>query len=382
MVTAKQIDRWPIRAVLVAGLLLVSARASAFSLLEEHGLAEWQHSTSGTTSNPGSLPDRNQVLLSPGDRIELTVPADTEVLFSGPYEIERDGTIHIPFVGPVSVRGLTLTEVESLLVHTFETQELFLPGVAVSVRVLNYGPATVHISGAVFDPGTALVNQPPLEVLTGGQDSIAQIPGDAPRRLLTDAIRAAGGITPVADLSDVRIIRGDRTHTVDLRGVFDGTPFENPFVFDGDRIVVPKREFVADYVRPSALTPPTVQVFISATTVPANTNSQANGEGVLEFPYGSHFSQALGPANCLGGTSITNSRRSALLVRTDRQTGEVFALDRRVERLARDSQAADENPFLMPGDLVACYDSAVTNVSDVLRIVGQVIFPIGLFWGR
>lgn len=341
-----------------------------------------QDSTGLPNPEGGMVQDWNTIQLSPGDRIELTIPADTEALFSGPYEIERDGTIHIPFVGPVSVRGLTLTEVESLLVQTFETRELFLPGVVASVRVLNYGPATVHISGAVFDPGTAIVNQPPLEVLTGGQDSIAQIPGDAPRRLLTDAIRAAGGITPVADLSDVQLIHGSHTQTVDLRGVFDGTPFENPFVFEGDRIVVPEQDFEADYVRPSPLTPPTVQVFISATTVPATTNSQANGEGVLEFPYGSHFSQALGPANCLGGTSATNSRRSAVLVRTNRHTGEVFALDRRVEHLARDSHAADENPFLMPGDLVACYDSAVTNFSDVLRIVGQVILPIGLFWSR
>ncbi|MEL7084938.1 MAG: polysaccharide biosynthesis/export family protein [Cyanobacteria bacterium J06597_1] len=361
---------------------MYAPKTSAFTLLEEHGLVNQQDSTGLPNPEGGMVQDWNTIQLSPGDRIELTVPADTEALFSGPYEIERDGTIHIPFVGPVSVRGLTLTEVESLLVQTFETQELFLPGVVASVRVLNYGPATVHISGAVFDPGTAIVNQPPLEVLTGGQDSIAQIPGDAPRRLLTDAIRAAGGITPVADLSDVRLIRGSHTQTVDLRGVFDGTPFENPFVFEGDRIVVPEQEFVADYVRPSPLTPPTVQVFISATTVPATTNSQANGEGVLEFPYGSHFSQALGPANCLGGTSATNSRRSAVLVRTNRHTGEVFALDRRVEHLARDSHAADENPFLMPGDLVACYDSAVTNFSDVLRIVGQVILPIGLFWSR
>ena len=157
-------------------------------------------------------------------------------------------------------------------------------------------------------------------------------------------------------------------------------PFENPFVLDGDRIVVPKQEFEADYVRPSPLTPPTVQIFLSSTTVPATSNSQANSEGMLEFPYGSHFSQALGPANCLGGASITNSRRSAVLIRTNRKTGQVFALDRRVEDLARGSEANDENPFLMPGDLVACYDSAVTNLSDVLRIIGQAVFPIGLFW--
>ena len=125
-----------------------------------------------------------------------------------------------------------------------------------------------------------------------------------------------------------------------------------------------------------------MRIFISSLTVPASSNSQANGQGVVELAYGAHFSQALGPANCLGGTSITNSRRSAVLVRTDRKTGEVFALDRRVEDLARDPDDAAENLFLMPGDLVACYDSAVTNVADVLRIIGQAILPIDLFWGR
>ncbi|MGK7906393.1 MAG: polysaccharide biosynthesis/export family protein [Synechococcus sp.] len=350
-----------------------AAEMRAFSpLLEEYGLEE---------NNESPRDNYSTARLSPGDRIQLTIPADTEELFSGPYEVQQDGTIPIPFIGAFSVQGLTLDEIETLLVRTLENQELFLPGVAASVQILNYGSAIVHISGAVFDPGTTQVNQLPLELLAGGQGSAASIPGDAPRRLLTDAIRAAGGITPVADLSRVQLERNHRTETFDLRGVFEGSAFENPLILSGDRIVVPRQEFEADYARPSVLTPPTIQVFLSSTTVPATSNSQANEQGIIELPYGAHFSQVLGPANCLGGTSATNARRSAVLIRTERKTGQVFALDRKVEDLVRDSEANDENPFLMPGDLVACYDSAVTNFRDVFRIVGETILPIGVFWG-
>ena len=352
---------------------VAAAEMQAFSpLLEEYGLGE------NSKSNWNNF---DTARLSPGDRIQLTIPVDTEELFSGPYEVQQDGTIPIPFVGAFAVRGLTLDEVETMLVLTLESQELFLPGVVVNVQILNYGPAIVHISGAVFDPGTTQVNQLPLEVLAGGQGSAASIPGDTPRRLLTDAIRAAGGVTPIADLSRVQVERSNRTETFDLRGVFEGSAFENPLILSGDRIVVPRQDFVADYARPSVLTPPTIQVFLSSATVPATSNSQANEQGIVELPYGAHFSQVLGPANCLGGTSITNSRRSAVLIRTERKTGQVFALDRKVEDLVRNSEANDENPFLMPGDLVACYDSAVTNFRDVFRIVGETILPIGVFWG-
>ncbi|MEO1133322.1 MAG: SLBB domain-containing protein, partial [Cyanobacteria bacterium J06639_1] len=252
----------------------------------------------------------------------------------------------------------------------------------VDVRVLHYGAAIVHVSGAVFDPGTVEVNREPLDLQAGSLQSLTQIPGDAPRRRLTDAIRAAGGITPIADLQEVTLIRDGREQTFNLTGIFDGTPYPNPFLLDGDRAIVPEDRFRNEWVRPSIVTPPDVTVFLSSTTIPSSTNSSANDNGTLVFPYGTHFSQALGPANCLGGTQVSNAKRRAVLVRTDRLTGQVFTLDRRVEDIARDSDASAENPFLMAGDLVACYDSTVTNVREFFRTLGDIILPFGLFWNR
>ncbi|MEM6448065.1 MAG: polysaccharide export protein, partial [Cyanobacteria bacterium P01_D01_bin.123] len=157
-------------------------------------------------------------------------------------------------------------------------------------------------------------------------------------------------------------------------------PYPNPFILDGDRIVVPEDAFNNEWVRPSIITPPDVTVFLSSTTIPSSTNSSANDNGTLVFPYGTHFSQALGPANCLGGTQVSNARRHAVLVRTDRLTGQVYTLDRRVEDIARDSDASVENPFLMAGDLVACYDSTVTNIREFFRTLGDIILPFSLFW--
>ena len=84
--------------------------------------------------------------------------------------------------------------------------------------------------------------------------------------------------------------------------------------------------------------------------------------------------------NCAGGTDITNAKRRAILVRTNRLTGETTYLERGVEELIRDSHNNDDNPFLMPRDGVACYDSLVTNTHDIFKIIGDIINPFkGLF---
>ncbi|MGL6343765.1 MAG: polysaccharide biosynthesis/export family protein, partial [Waterburya sp.] len=82
--------------------------------------------------------------------------------------------------------------------------------------------------------------------------------------------------------------------------------------------------------------------------------------------------------NCAGGTEVTNAHRHAVLVRVNRLTGETTHVDRSVEDLLRDSHNDKDNPFLMPKDGVACYDSTVTNIRDIFKTLSDILNPFNL----
>ncbi len=54
--------------------------------------------------------------LSPGDRIRLLIPEGE--LFSGVYEVNIDGSIQIPYLEPLPVKGLEISEVKQKIYRT------------------------------------------------------------------------------------------------------------------------------------------------------------------------------------------------------------------------------------------------------------------------
>jgi polysaccharide biosynthesis/export protein len=315
--------------------------------------------------------------LSPGDRIRLLIPEGE--LFNGVYEVNTDGTISIPYLAPLPVVGLEILTIQDLIKTQLITKKYFQPQfLQISVVPLALAPIAVNVSGETFQTGRVLINNRSAEVRA---QQLTQSSGDyAPDRFLTSALRGAGGVTPTADVTQIRIIRQNKQLTIDLSGIFTGEPVEDIPLIAGDMIIVPKRDTIDPrIVRPSQITPPGITVFLSNLTVPASSNSSsAIGKDASSFPYGSRFSQAVFATNCVGGTAPTNAPRRAVLVRTDRPSGETVAIDRSVEDLIRNSKDQIANPFLMPQDSVACYDSTVTEVRGVLEFVGDILNPIKL----
>ncbi len=315
--------------------------------------------------------------LSHGDRIRLLIPEGE--LFNGVYEVNTDGTITIPYLAPLPVVGLEIPIIQDLIKTQLITKKYFQPQfLQITVLPLALAPVAVNVSGETFQTGRVLINNRSAEVRA---QQLTQSSGDyAPDRFLTSALRSAGGVMPNADVTKISIIRQNKKLTVDLSGIFTGEPVEDVPLIAGDMIIVPKRDTIDPrIVRPSQITPPGITVFLSNLTVPASSNSSsAIGKDASGFPYGSRFSQAVFAANCVGGTAPTNAPRRAVLVRTDRLSGETVAIDRSVEDLIRNSQDQIANPFLMPQDSVACYDSTVTEVRGVLDFVGDILNPIKL----
>ncbi len=336
-----------------------------------------------TSSSPSSLPNSliaplplESFPLSPGDQIRILV-ADGEI-FSGIYLINLNGEIQIPYLKPLKVAGLTLPETQLLIQEQLIKQKMFKPNYAkVSVSIVQWGVAEVDVSGSVFQPGPVTLNARSAPEQSLAKDRVS---GDLPgERTLVAALRSAGGITPLANLQKVTLVRQKQTYTVDLSGIFLGQPVSNIPLIRGDRVIVPTTGVWQNaLVRPSPITLPALQIRISNLTVPATSNASASvSRDAITFPYGARFSQAVVSGNCVGGTQTTNANRFAILVRTDRLMGSTKVYESSIEDLLRDGND-DINPFLMPDDGVACYDSTVTNIRDIFKGFVDVLSPLNL----
>ena len=177
----------------------------------------------------GSMP------LSPGDRLRLRVIGDETL--DGLYEIGPGGALDLPFVGAVPARGLRAPELEARLERRLIDGGFVRPAFsAVDAAVLQWAIADVYVRGAVFYPGRKTIN-----VLDPQERSFrqSQAGGDAAHgRLLSAALRAAGGVRPDADLSAIRVRRAGEFLDVDLSGIVTGHPAEDIALVDGDEVEV------------------------------------------------------------------------------------------------------------------------------------------------
>jgi len=149
-----------------SGDAAVSAGSQEQADLERLALL-WQKRTQGS--------DAFDYPVGPGDVLEVSVPA-MEELKSRTVRVAGDGTITLPFVGAVQVKGLTEEEVREELRRRLEERYMYNP--QVNLFVQEYRSRQVAVIGAVTKPG--------LYSLASGADT------------LLDMIAAAGGMTEEA----------------------------------------------------------------------------------------------------------------------------------------------------------------------------------------
>ena len=312
----------------------------------------------------------NREQLNIGDLVKITVGSDE--VFSGNYEVSQDGTLKLPHLRPIRALGATVGSVETAIEAGLVEAGLYAIAPRVSVLIADFAPARVFVNGAVFEPMAVTVGT----VAGTDRDSVRQaaLGGVAGSRTLSRALQSAGGVRPDADLSRVHINRAEKTITIDARAAIEGRPFPDLLLLEGDEVTVPSRGcFQQALVVPSSVTPPGVKVFMSNLTRPADSNSDsAIGKEARELRYGTRFIQAVVGMNCYGGAKLTNANRKAVLFSRNPITGESVVIERSIEKLLRREDRDELDPYIMPGDALACYDSAVVNIVDVATGLGIV----------
>lgn len=314
------------------------------------------------------------VLLSPGDLIRLDIVRGDG--FQGEFVISPSGYLRLPHIGDIPAAGTTKGQLENTISRMLVSGGYFQSNfVQVSTSVLHWAPIQVSVSGAVFQSGDVLLNQ--READSDPAQRLDAVGDFTFQRRLSSALYAAAGIRPDADIRNVVLTRNGRRRVFDMTGALDGGPIEDPLLVAGDRVHVPSRGcFQAALARPSRITPPGIRVFMSNLTRPATSNaSSAIGEYATKVPYGTRFLQGLVSANCVGGIQATNARRWGVLISRNPATGQSEVIARSIEELVRRADRDDFNPILLPNDAIACYDSHVTNVRDILAMVAEVAAP-------
>lgn len=363
----------------------LTAGCTPFSLDDTPAEDHWQQTTRWQLELPvpqadtryTQLPARDDQRLSAGDRISVKVAGSK--LFDGSYEIDHDGRLRLPWLSAVDASNLTIDELAHELTLRLEDEELIRAGLAhVSVRLEEWAPLAVAVSGAVFFPGEAVINaREPQERMVRRDFS----GGDASQqRRLSAALTSAGGIRPDADLSRIELIREDGTLVLDMRGLIDGEYAANPWLRAGDQIHVPSSgAFQAALMRPSPVTAPGIVIYASNLTTPANNNNVSNYTVLRsQVPYGVRMLQGVVNANCVGGTQATSGSRRAVLISTNPMTHQPVVVDRGIDELLAEPGNVGVNPYLMPEDVLGCYDSGVTNIRDIANTLTDLLTPATL----
>lgn len=165
---------------------------------------------------PGGLaaipaPPGGEYRVNTGDTLKITVQ-DLDAA-SGDYTVDDSGTISLPMVKQIEVRGLTFREIGSKVEDQYRSAGIL------NAPVVNVQPAALrpfYVLGEVNRPGEFTYRQ--------GMTVLA-------------AISAAGGYTYRADSGEVEV-----TRNIDGREVV-GKADETTLVMPGDRIRVYERWF-------------------------------------------------------------------------------------------------------------------------------------------
>jgi polysaccharide biosynthesis/export protein len=302
--------------------------------------------------------DQESYLLGPGDVVTVELFGQPDV--TKPYRVLIDGTVSLPMVGNVPVRGLTLKQAAAAISTQYAR---YYRRPVVTVRLDSNRPITIGVAGQVVRPGTYIVGG---DTNTGNPatntNGVPRIPK------VTFALQAAGGIQPMADVRNVQIRRPqvgrpDTIINVDLyRLAEQGDLSQDVMLRDGDSIMIPQA---------TAFSPETYKVMSSATFAPATINVNVVGEvrrpGLNQMQPNSPLNNAI-----LMAGGFVDGRANPNKVQLIRLNPDGTITQRELKVDLKAGLNPEANPTLQNNDVIVVSRSGMAAFSDRL---GQVLAP-------
>ncbi len=227
-------------------------------------------------------------------------------------------------------------------------------------------PRTVAVVGEVNRPGSYLVTQGADGGNTGGTGGGAGISGQP---TVTRALQLAGGITPQADIRNVKIRRqtragGEQIIDINLWQLLQsGDVNQDTILQDGDTIFFPTATEInaadATVLANTTLSPNTIQVGVVG---------EVKRPGPVEIKPNSSLNQAL-----LAAGGFNDARASSSAVDLVRLNPDGTVSKRKVKVNFAAEINSQTNPILRNNDVVVVYRSGPAKVGDT---IGTVINPL------
>jgi polysaccharide biosynthesis/export protein VpsN len=154
--------------------------------------------------------------LRPGDSLIITLQGVPDPS-SNQVQIDDQGLITLPFVGPLTAAGATTANLSQRIREIYLERKIYT-AVDVSVSVTE---RYVYVGGEVIRPGR-IIWTPDLTV--------------------TKAVQSAGGFTLYAKEARVSLVRDRIAYPINVQ-LAERNPAEDPRLMPGDSIQVPKSAF-------------------------------------------------------------------------------------------------------------------------------------------
>jgi polysaccharide biosynthesis/export protein len=308
--------------------------------------------------------------LGPGDRLRMSVFMVEG--YAAEVEVLSDGTINLPRLGSVPVWGLTIDEARRRITAGYDR---YLRRPLVYLDLISPRPVRVTLVGEVQKPGFYSLTQDSRSAnlqVAGPAASGTQIQS-AGWPTLVDAVQRAGGITAVADLSNVVLLRPSATpggapveYRFDyLSVIMEGVSTVNPLLVDGDMIRVP----LAPGAQANEVLIRTAASNFAPDTIAVTVVGEVNSPGLKQLRSNSPLVEAV-----MASGDLNQLRADANFIRLLRMepNGTISSSRLRFEPAAPLGSA--NNPALRNGDMIVVARNGWTSFSQRL---GQAVEPIG-----
>jgi protein involved in polysaccharide export with SLBB domain len=161
---------------------------------------------------PTNVPVSPNYLLGPGD--ELSVIFYGKLNESSTVEINRDGFVDFPELGPIMIAGLTFSEAKKMLQTQMESQVI---GTKLNISMGALRSMQVFVLGEAFKPGAYSVSA---------------------LSTITHAIMSAGGVSDIASLRNIKLKRNGKTVvTLDLYDLLLAGDVKNDFRLQASDVI-------------------------------------------------------------------------------------------------------------------------------------------------
>ncbi|MEM1368017.1 MAG: polysaccharide biosynthesis/export family protein [Cyanobacteria bacterium P01_H01_bin.15] len=299
----------------------------------------------------------NTYHLDEGDQITIQVEEFPE--FSASVLVSSEGEVVLPILGRLSVRGLTLDELETKVSYELGTQYLQEAPIVIA-NLITTRPVRLTILGEVFRPGYYQFGSQPK---------------------ILDVLAQVGGSSQDADLREVIIRRkfqdGTRLErTIDLYSPLQSaTPPPELTLQPEDTIIIPRLQVAADedydrlLVARSTLPQQVITVRIISPVGTGNAIREIN------LPSGSTFFSAL---STLPQADVLLISRNVALLRFDQDQGRVIKQMLRANSLRKGDLSQDVP--LQNNDVLVVNRTLIGKIFNTIDIVTRPIRDIYAFF--